>query len=146
MRVTIKIKDSSISTIINNISKTEKKLKEQIKEGLIEFSVEKLVKGSSGQLTSDGHVLTGRLRQSIHAKYNKKYAKDNYLKHRYMADISGERFAGSLSPKISDLEVVIGTDVPYARMIEFRHNSYLQRTFETNRDSLIGFLKRKIQL
>jgi hypothetical protein len=64
------------------------------------------------KLTSDGHIITGRLRASIHAE-TKEGQSFNY------SDKDGNAFDGSLREQIGEVEAVAGTNVEYAPYIEF---------------------------
>jgi hypothetical protein len=65
------------------------------------------------KITADGHIITSRLRSSIHAelKVNKMF--------KY-SDNKGQTFDGSLEEDFNDkMEAVAGTNVHYAPYIEF---------------------------
>ena len=67
---------------------------------------------AKNKLKSDGHIVTGRLRSSIHAEL-KEGASYQY------SDQEGKTYDGSLKKKVGKLEAVIGTNVFYAPFIEF---------------------------
>jgi hypothetical protein len=143
MRIKFTILNSS--QIKDMINENKTKVKTKLKDAMVKFAVEEIVIGGYNKLTSDRHVLTGRLRQSIYAKYNKKYCSSNYLIHKYIADVSGESFTGRIIERAKDLEVLVGTDVPYAAKIEFLYDSYLFTTFEYSKQKLIPVLQRAIR-
>lgn len=64
------------------------------------------------KLKSDGHIITGRLRSSIHSELKEGQ------QFTYRND-KGETFNGALNEKIGELEAVTGTNVHYAPYIEF---------------------------
>ena len=139
--ITVNIDTSQLD---RNIPNFVEKLKKAVKEAIIKTSVENVAKNAYQNLTSKNHVVTGRLRKSIHAKYNNKYANSSYLSHRYMSDVSGENFTGSLSETPNDLTVIIGTDVPYARKIEFQYDAYLFPALEGCKSELKSAIQNAI--
>jgi HK97 gp10 family phage protein len=74
---------------------------------------------AKNKLKADGHIITGRLRASIHAELKP-------LKSFSYSDNKGNQFDGSIEEEFDDkLEAIVGTNVFYAPFIEFgtRHFS-----------------------
>lgn len=90
------------------------------------------------KITVDRHIVTGRLRSSIHAKLT------NTDSYNY-SDKDGNTFDGSLKETVSPgKSVVIGTNVEYAQKIElldsylFYASNQLQPELESKLQKLCG--------
>jgi hypothetical protein len=112
-------------------------LEEKIKEAIKQTALIDVETRAKQNLTSGGHVDTGRLRASIHTSFR------GNTGHSY-SDNQGGRFNGSLSesPR-SELEFLVGTNVVYANYIERRFN-YLQSAFENGKQRLQSRLRNII--
>jgi hypothetical protein len=64
------------------------------------------------KITADRHIITGRLRASIHAELKEGESFD-------YSDDNGNTYNGSLREKVDKMEAVAGTNVHYAPYIEF---------------------------
>ena len=83
------------------------------------------------KLKADGHIVTNRLRASIHAEL------ENEASFQY-SDMEGHTFDGSLKKRIGKLEAVIGTNVFYGPYIEFGTKFF-------NGDSFMGWARLRQQ-
>lgn len=70
------------------------------------------------KLKSDGHIITSRLRSSVHAETI------SGQKYTY-SDSDGKSYDGALGEKLENLEAVAGTNVEYAGAIEFGTGPHL---------------------
>lgn len=73
---------------------------------------------AKNKLKTDGHIITSRLRSSIHAETT------NGQKFSY-SDKDGISYDGSLGEKLENLEAAAGTNVEYASAIEFGSGPHL---------------------
>jgi phage gpG-like protein len=74
------------------------------------------------KITSDGHIITGRLRASIHAELTEG-------KSFTYSDNKGNSFEGALEEAFGKLEAVVGTNVFYAPFIEFGTKNFSGDSF-----------------
>lgn len=88
------------------------------------------------KITADGHIVTGRLRSSIHLE-NSKTTGFKY------SDKDGHVYDGSFSEKPGPLGVYVGTNVTYAPKIE-EIDSYLFSSFESEKKLLIDRLQKEL--
>ena len=119
------VTDESMKSLLNRLNKISSRLGEKgartpvgdlLNEGGLEL--ETLAKK---QITADRHVVTGRLRSSIHLKSK---VSESYS----YTDMLGESFDGSLQETVKPGEtIVVGTNVDYALKIE-NLDSYLYRS------------------
>jgi len=84
---------------------------------------------AKNKLKSDGHIITGRLRASIHAEI-KEGQSFTYT------DNGGKSFDGAIDESFGELEAIAGTNVEYAPYIE-----YGTRFFSG--DSFLGWAAQK---
>jgi phage gpG-like protein len=74
------------------------------------------------KLRDDGHIITGRLRASIHAEL-KSGVTNSYT------DSQGRSYDGSLQKDIAADEAIVGTNVEYAPYIEFGSKNFKGDSF-----------------
>jgi phage gpG-like protein len=79
----------------------------------------------AGNLGSARHIVTGRLRSSIHVEYKGA--------NTFKGVAASKGSDGKLNVPIEDLEAVVGTNVEYAPKIEFDYDSFMR--FGTTRQS-----------
>jgi len=74
------------------------------------------------KLRDDGHIITNRLRASVHAelKSGKSFSYTDYL---------GNSYDGSLGETIAADEAIVGTNVEYAPYIEFGSKNFKGDSF-----------------
>lgn len=113
-------------------SKT-KELQDDIDETVI--NVERKAKK---QLTSDGHIDTGRLRASIHPIFsNKTDASYTY------SDNEGNTFDGGTGESAGSMEGIVITNVDYAMKIEAM-DSYMFKSWEDERPEFIDRIRKTL--
>jgi len=95
--------------------------------GLTAESIAKL--RLSGTLGSAAHIVTGRLRASVHAE--EKGRKTNET----VAD--SKAADANLNESLSDMEVIVGTNVEYAPKIEFDYDSFIRFAGENIEPKLV---------
>lgn len=77
----------------------------------------------SGELGSDKHIVTGRLRASVHAEL------ENNKSFTYRDD-EGLTFDGSLNEPLGEMDAIAGTNVVYGPRIEIEQDAYLRYAAE----------------
>jgi phage gpG-like protein len=102
---------SGVMELQAKLGATREQIHVAIKRG-IDRTALAMEKDAKDKLKSDGHIITNRLRASIHAELKEG---ENYQ----YSDNNGQSFDGSLDKKIGKLEAVAGTNVFYAPFIEF---------------------------
>lgn len=102
---------------------------------LINFTALRIETGAKKQITADNHVVTGRLRSSIHAKLK---PTETFIYN----DGTGRVYGGSLEAGVQDgKEAVVGTNVVYAEKIEHT-DSYLLKACQDEAPELAKRLKK----
>lgn len=119
MKLDVNIK--GLSKVLKNIKGKEKEILKVAKAALIESALIDIETVAKQKLTKDKHILTGRLRASIHTTFKGK-SPYGYL------DMQGNAYRSNLNVKKTDMNVFVGTDVVYARKIE-RLDTYLVYAF-----------------
>lgn len=99
----------AINGVLNRLASIENKINREVEKEIGKCAFTLIETKAKQKLTSDRHVVTGRLRASIRT------ALEN----------------SSLIKKAT-----ISTNIPYARKIEFRYDSYLGWSFETSRSQI----------
>jgi len=89
-------------------------LPEQIQESILTEMIETAITQIETEAKRNCRVDTGRLRSSIHTEYKARRIYD-------YTDDAGRGFSGDLNIDIQDNEVVVGTNVEYAKTIEARY-------------------------
>jgi hypothetical protein len=145
MKTSVKI---DASDVMKNIPVFTKRVQDEVKKTLIKSALVDVETVAKQILTAGGHVDTGRLRASIHTEYL------GQTGHSYSASSVGAKtgakakqtnFDGGLSAKPShELEVIVGTNVEYARRIHYEQTPYLQSALENARANLLSRFKNII--
>jgi hypothetical protein len=142
MAIKTEIASDSMKSLLqrfNHISKSvgERGLRTPVGDLLNEAGLE-LETIAKKQITSDRHVVTGRLRSSIHLKQS---TSESFL---YNND-KGEQHNGTLTDSVKPGEsVIVGTNVEYAMKIEtldsflYRSAVYLEPFLIKNFKKLVG--------
>jgi hypothetical protein len=134
----VSIEVTGIRGILSNINTHETNIPKKVKAGMIEAGLIHVETPAKEKLTSDGHVDTGRLRASIHIEYKEKRG------HSYSDDY-GETFQGRLSESIGKDDVVVGTNVEYAEMIE-QFDSYLRYALNINKKKIMQTVQKRARI
>jgi hypothetical protein len=109
-------------------------LKKRFRQEIIDTALTDIETPAKMKLTTDGHILTGRLRASIHTEYT---GSGSYT----YRDMYGKGFKGNFKtdrPR-NNMDIVVGTNVVYARHIE-RIDSYIYYAYK----KAMPALKRRI--
>ena len=121
-----------------NLNRLPQNIANDIKGAIVETALTRIETVAKQTLTREGHVDTGRLRASIHTRYDT--TNSNYI----YRDNNGELFNGSLmeNPRndLHKFQIFVGTNVEYAGYIE-RRFPYLLPAFESAKI----YMDRKIQ-
>lgn len=104
-------KVEGLSELFRRLALTKEQIHCAIKKG-VDRTALAIESDAKRKIASDGHIITGRLRSSIHAEL-KSGERFSY------SDDSGKSFDGSLEVEVDELEAVAGTNVHYAPYIEF---------------------------
>jgi len=162
MRVNIK----GINKVKLNSDKFKKKLEKAVYGGMIKSALIDIETGAKKKLTQDLHVDTGRLRSSIHTTYqqaesflpeeikgvkNLPTAKTHVYKARSLGKKKKKKgrknpfrnYQSELKVNRKKYNVFVGTDVVYARKIEFL-DSYLYYAFKQAKAKLPRRIKREV--
>lgn len=108
-------------TAIRQFNKYDKKVQDEVMQ-ILDTSALMVETRAKRKLTSDGHIITGRLRSSVHV-----------IK-------KGDEIPLSLKP----LERAVGTNVVYAGYIEFNHDSYLHYANMKERNRLVREIRKTL--
>ena len=135
MKVKIEVDNKKL---MRNINSANKQIHDNLKKEIITTALTEVETGAKMILTTKGHILTGRLRSSIHTEYT------GHVNHTYK-DNMGKSFNGKLSesPR-NDLDIFVGTNVVYANFIE-RIDPYLFPAMEKSKAGLQRRLKNILQ-
>ena len=94
------------------------------------------------------HWVTGRLASSIHSEVREGCVlpggKIGGTTYEYTAEVTGERFDGTLHEEIAPLELIVGTNVEYAEKIEVKYDSYLRFAAELGDSQLQKYVTEQI--
>jgi phage gpG-like protein len=124
---------SGVMELQRRLGATQEQIHVAVKRG-IDRTALAMETDAKNKLKSDGHIITNRLRASIHAEL-KDQEQFTYSNNQ------GESFDGSLNLDIGKLEAVIGTNVVYAKRIEFGFNGTdsLGRKYNQPASSFMGW-------
>ena len=104
-----------------NFDKTMKKLStrttEAARQGIVKFLYQ-IQTLAQDKLTSDGHIVTSRLKSSIAIK-TPKITPGSY------SDKDGKNYKGDFDVTLGENEAAVGTNVEYANKIEYLYDSFL---------------------
>lgn len=133
---------TGVKELLKKFQNFQDEIKVEIQKELIATALTELETPAKETLTSDGHIDTGRLRSSIYTKYKGHESK------RY-SDHEGNGFVCNINVPVKDMQISVGTDVPYAKKIE-KLDSYLEKNFNKakpkfreNIDNVIHELTRR---
>lgn len=100
-------------------------------------------------------VDTGRLRASIHVEHTREHGNSEKLQHNYNSYSQGRRerattrdrsranWTSKINTTIGPMEVIVGTDVSYAKKIE-RLDGFLASAYETSKPKMKREIKQAI--
>jgi len=111
MSKNLHIEIEGIEELASDFRRFGKQAKDAIKRG-VDRTALAVETDAKEKLKSDGHIITGRLRSSLHAET----VQGQQFGYR---DDHGETYNGALNEKIGELDAVAGTNVHYAPYIEF---------------------------
>ncbi len=117
--ITVSIEEQSQRNVIIALTRFGDKAVKVIQDVVNRTALAIEVDGKN-KLRADGHIITARLRSSIHAETV------NGQKFTY-SDKDGINYDGSLGEKLLPMEAVAGTNVEYAGDIEFGTGPHLIR-------------------
>jgi phage gpG-like protein len=128
---------SGVMELQRKLGATQKQIHSAVKSG-IDRTALAMEKDAKDKLKSDGHIITNRLRASVHAELKEG---ENYQ----YSDNNGQSFDGSLNLDVGKLEAVIGTNVVYALRIEFGFNGTdsLGRKYNQAASPFMGYAQLK---
>lgn len=133
---------TGVKELLKRFQNFTDEIKVEIQKELVATAITEIETPAKETLTSDGHVDKGRLRSSVYTKYKGHESK------RY-SDDEGNGFVCNLNVPIKDMQISVGTDVPYANKIE-KLDSYLIKNynkakpkFEENINNVIKDLTRR---
>jgi len=109
--ITVTLDSTSQKETVNALRKFGKNSAKVIKD-VVNRTAIAVETDAKNRLKDDRHIITSRLRSSIHAELK---PGANYA----YSDSRGNSYDGSLKEKFGDLEAVAGTNVDYAPHIEF---------------------------
>lgn len=132
----ITVKVTGLNIVNKKMDKLRKEIEKAAKAALIESAIVDVESEAKRKITQDKHVKTGRLRASIHTAFKGKKT------HRY-SDMTGKSYRERLSGEITDKNVLVGTNVKYARKIE-RLDSYLAYAFLKARKLVPARIKKHV--
>ena len=105
------VKIDGVAQLIKNIQLTSAEIHKACKRG-IDRTALAIESDAKRKITADRHIITGRLRSSIHAELKEGQRFDYNDQH-------GNSFDGSLQESIEEMEAIVGTNVKYAPYIEY---------------------------
>ncbi len=124
MKTNVKVDISN--NLIRNLKLINEQVLKRVKGMIIETCLVDIESEAKNKLTNKQHVVTGRLRASIHTKYA------NYNNTHGYRNLLGESFNESLKvnpiENLTYFEAYVGTSVNYASKIE-RLDAYLYPSF-----------------
>jgi hypothetical protein len=100
-----------LGELFKKLRELPEKADQAIKKG-VDRTALAIESSAKRKITSDGHIITGRLRASIHAELQEGKP---FTYH----DNKGQSFEGALEEEFGKLEAIAGTNVFYAPFIEF---------------------------
>jgi len=133
MKTQIKIPKKDIAKLRKRVKKYGDEALQEIRDELDEAGTN-IESGAKNNITTDGHVDTGRLRSSIHWE-----SKGN-RGHNY-SDKQGNNFDGKFEQMINDMTIIAGSNVEYAPKIEDL-DAFLSPAWEKERANFLARLKK----
>lgn len=109
--VNVSLDDQSLANTLSALDRFGRKA-ERVVKSVVNKTALAVETDAKNKLKSDGHIITNRLRASIHAETK---PNQNFV----YSTKSGGTFDGSLKTDFGDLEAIAGTNVDYAGAIEF---------------------------
>lgn len=132
MNVSVSLDERSLNDTLRALKKFGKDAERAVKDVVVR-TARAVETDAKEKLKADKHIVTGRLRASIHAeiKPNEAYS---------YTDDEGKGFEGGLKENFGDLEAIAGTNVEYSGKIEGIH-SYMRYAGEKQKEP---FTKRMV--
>jgi phage gpG-like protein len=134
----IRIDISGQRQIQSNANMQSKQIQRKIKAALLEVALADVETGAKQKLDSDGHVDTSRLKTSIHTEY------DGSRGYSY-SDNWGNSYDGALSAAVGENDVIVGTNVHYAKYIE-RKDSFIKYAFEKAKPKIANAISQRVNI
>jgi hypothetical protein len=126
-----------LGKVLKNFQNFSAEIRIEAQQELVASCMIELETVAKEKLTQDHHIDTGRLRASIFTK-----TKDN-KKHRY-SDMEGKSYTCNLNKAVDNLQVVVGTDVEYARKIE-RLDSYILYAYKQGYPKILKNMNKMLE-
>lgn len=134
----VRVDMNQIRRAIRNLNITSDEINRVVQDELVATALVDVETFAKDKITSDGHVVTGRLRASIHTETL------TDTTHNY-TDSEGQGFNGSLQQKPKNLnEVFVGTNVIYAMKIE-RLDSFMRAAYVNGKSKINDNVKRALR-
>lgn len=111
MKVSVTLDERSYQDTLKALERFGKDSQKAIK-GAVDATALAVETDAKNKLKEDRHIITSRLRSSIHAE-TKQQQRFSYT------DDKGNVYDGSLNERFEDMEAIAGTNVTYAPHIEF---------------------------
>jgi len=154
----IKLNFKTSPELEKNLKTINEKILKEAKKIIIETALVDVESEAKNKLTAGGHVVTGRLRASIHTEYegqnrfsykaNEIVASKKKYKGKIKQSMKKTEFDGSLKVKPKEtntyFEVYVGTNVEYSQKIE-RLDAYLYPSFLSAQNKLKQRLKKLLK-
>lgn len=127
--ITVTLDSTSQKETVNALRKFGKDSAKVIKD-VVNAAAANIESDAKEKIKADKHIVTNRLRASIHAEYK--------TDQQYMyKDDENENFDGALHENFGELEAIVGTNVSYASKIEFMYDSFLRWAAEKQKPIFI---------
>lgn len=154
MNVKLDVKASP--ELLKNLKTINDRIMVQVKKAMVETALVDVESEAKKKLTAGGHIVTGRLRSSIHTEYAGENTNFSYKAKEFVVSkrkvkgkikrvMKSAEFTGKLNvtPKETDtyFDVYVGTNVSYAQKIE-RLDPYLYPSFLSSKNKLYSRIKR----
>jgi phage gpG-like protein len=134
----IRIDISGQGQIQANANRTKEEIRRKVKAALVEIALVDIETGAKQKLDSDGHIDTGRLRASLHTEY------EGNRGHNYSDDF-GNGYSGELTAAVGENDVIVGTNVHYAKYIE-RMDSFIKYAFEKAKPKIANAISQRVNI
>ena len=119
--IDIEVDQKSLNNVLKDYKTYGVKAAKALWNGLTRtaFAVETDAKRRlTGELGSARHIVTGRLRASVHTEFKGE--------NSYKGIGASKPSDANLNTPVGDLEAIVGTNVEYAQKIEFDYDSFMQ--------------------
>jgi len=136
MNVSVTLDQKSLDNTLIALKTFGKDAEKVIKE-VVNATAYDIETDAKMKIKADDHVVTSRLRSSIHAEReaNKAFG---------YSDLLGNSFDGGLYENFGALEAIVGTNVEYGPKIEYEYDPFLSFAAEKNRNKFIQRMTDKL--